>query len=312
MGIRRVTSSALCLVLVVRVERSLFVCTSGAGKLLGVPDRMSMKLQSKLGELTGATQQCLRAVIAALSQEQQCAHFKALAAAALTMADFATKQAQVRGGCCCCCCCSALLAQICFVDTCNGSGMHLISSFYVCLSWISTTAFFCFAVVMIAGCDDCLRHQTNEAAKNHNPSRLGFALVLMGPGRTMQHGPALPSEPQAAKRKAAEKADTKRQKGAKKAAKGGSVPGPHVVEAVEKKEDKEAEEEEEEEEENKGNRGGGGPQVQRGHERQQAVQKTEGWGDLAGMWPSLVRPGLGAVAQIAEQVSSSWCPLLAK
>eukprot|EP00983_Pelagomonas_calceolata_P010962 354713-Pelagomonas_calceolata.AAC.2 len=49
MRIRRITSSSPCLILVMKVERSLLKSASGARKFLGVLDRMSMKLQSKLG-----------------------------------------------------------------------------------------------------------------------------------------------------------------------------------------------------------------------------------------------------------------------
>eukprot|EP00983_Pelagomonas_calceolata_P057566 1145124-Pelagomonas_calceolata.AAC.1 len=48
-GTRRVTSSGLCLVLVMRVERILLKSVSGASKFIGALGRMSMKLQSKLG-----------------------------------------------------------------------------------------------------------------------------------------------------------------------------------------------------------------------------------------------------------------------
>eukprot|EP00983_Pelagomonas_calceolata_P117183 1160390-Pelagomonas_calceolata.AAC.5 len=51
MGIRRVTDRSLCLILVMRVERGLLKSASGASKLVSVLDRMSMKLQSKLGGL---------------------------------------------------------------------------------------------------------------------------------------------------------------------------------------------------------------------------------------------------------------------
>eukprot|EP00983_Pelagomonas_calceolata_P039690 1137295-Pelagomonas_calceolata.AAC.1 len=46
-GIRRVTSSSPCLILVMRVERSLLKSASGASKFLSVLDGMGMKLQSK-------------------------------------------------------------------------------------------------------------------------------------------------------------------------------------------------------------------------------------------------------------------------
>eukprot|EP00983_Pelagomonas_calceolata_P057271 1144997-Pelagomonas_calceolata.AAC.6 len=49
MGIRRVTSSSPCLILVARVERSLLKSVSGARKFISVLDRMGMKLQSKPG-----------------------------------------------------------------------------------------------------------------------------------------------------------------------------------------------------------------------------------------------------------------------
>eukprot|EP00983_Pelagomonas_calceolata_P134319 1162050-Pelagomonas_calceolata.AAC.6 len=47
MEIRKVTSSSLCLMLVMRVERSLLKSASGASKFISVLDGMSMKLQSK-------------------------------------------------------------------------------------------------------------------------------------------------------------------------------------------------------------------------------------------------------------------------
>eukprot|EP00983_Pelagomonas_calceolata_P028135 881746-Pelagomonas_calceolata.AAC.1 len=47
MGIRRVTSSSPCLILVTRVERSLLKRASGASKFISVLDGMGMKLQSK-------------------------------------------------------------------------------------------------------------------------------------------------------------------------------------------------------------------------------------------------------------------------
>eukprot|EP00983_Pelagomonas_calceolata_P054295 1143639-Pelagomonas_calceolata.AAC.1 len=50
MGIRRVTGSSPCLILVMRIERSLPQSVSGASKFISVQDRMSMKLQSKLGD----------------------------------------------------------------------------------------------------------------------------------------------------------------------------------------------------------------------------------------------------------------------
>eukprot|EP00983_Pelagomonas_calceolata_P134696 1162085-Pelagomonas_calceolata.AAC.3 len=49
MGIRRVTSSSPCLILVTRVKRSLLKSVSGARKFINVLDRMGMKLQSKPG-----------------------------------------------------------------------------------------------------------------------------------------------------------------------------------------------------------------------------------------------------------------------
>eukprot|EP00983_Pelagomonas_calceolata_P017463 547057-Pelagomonas_calceolata.AAC.1 len=51
MGIRRVTSSSPCLILVTRVERSLLKSASGASnlKFISVLDGMGMKLQSKPG-----------------------------------------------------------------------------------------------------------------------------------------------------------------------------------------------------------------------------------------------------------------------
>eukprot|EP00983_Pelagomonas_calceolata_P055312 1144105-Pelagomonas_calceolata.AAC.2 len=56
MGIRRVTSSNLCLVLLTIIESSLFKSASGASSFIGVLDRMSMKLQSKLrGDLSVKT-----------------------------------------------------------------------------------------------------------------------------------------------------------------------------------------------------------------------------------------------------------------
>eukprot|EP00983_Pelagomonas_calceolata_P055408 1144135-Pelagomonas_calceolata.AAC.1 len=51
MGIRRVTSRSPCLILMTRVERSLFKSTSGARKFISILDRMGMKLPSKLGGL---------------------------------------------------------------------------------------------------------------------------------------------------------------------------------------------------------------------------------------------------------------------
>eukprot|EP00983_Pelagomonas_calceolata_P024685 777274-Pelagomonas_calceolata.AAC.1 len=49
MGIRRVTSSSPCLILVTRVERSLLKSASGGRKFVSVLERMYMKLQSKPG-----------------------------------------------------------------------------------------------------------------------------------------------------------------------------------------------------------------------------------------------------------------------
>eukprot|EP00983_Pelagomonas_calceolata_P034733 1088124-Pelagomonas_calceolata.AAC.1 len=49
MGIRRVTNSSPCLILVTRVERSLLKSASGARKFISVLDRMGMKLRSKPG-----------------------------------------------------------------------------------------------------------------------------------------------------------------------------------------------------------------------------------------------------------------------
>eukprot|EP00983_Pelagomonas_calceolata_P062412 1147305-Pelagomonas_calceolata.AAC.1 len=49
MGIRKVTSSSPCLILVTRVERSLLKSASGARKYISVLDGMGMKLQSKPG-----------------------------------------------------------------------------------------------------------------------------------------------------------------------------------------------------------------------------------------------------------------------
>eukprot|EP00983_Pelagomonas_calceolata_P079014 1154481-Pelagomonas_calceolata.AAC.2 len=44
MGIRRITSSSLCL----RIERSLLKVAPGANKFISLLDRMSMKLQGKI------------------------------------------------------------------------------------------------------------------------------------------------------------------------------------------------------------------------------------------------------------------------
>eukprot|EP00983_Pelagomonas_calceolata_P022023 691250-Pelagomonas_calceolata.AAC.1 len=49
MGIRRVASCSPCLILLMRVERSLLKSLSGASKFVSILDRMSMKLQSKPG-----------------------------------------------------------------------------------------------------------------------------------------------------------------------------------------------------------------------------------------------------------------------
>eukprot|EP00983_Pelagomonas_calceolata_P025364 795912-Pelagomonas_calceolata.AAC.1 len=49
MGIREVTSCSPRLVLMMKVGRSLNKSASGASKFISVLDRMSMKLQSKLG-----------------------------------------------------------------------------------------------------------------------------------------------------------------------------------------------------------------------------------------------------------------------
>eukprot|EP00983_Pelagomonas_calceolata_P004029 131123-Pelagomonas_calceolata.AAC.1 len=49
MGIRRVTSSSLCLILAMGVERSLLKSASGARKLISILVGMGMKLQSKTG-----------------------------------------------------------------------------------------------------------------------------------------------------------------------------------------------------------------------------------------------------------------------
>eukprot|EP00983_Pelagomonas_calceolata_P011072 357053-Pelagomonas_calceolata.AAC.1 len=49
MGIRRLISSTPCLIFLARVERSLLKSTSGASKFIGVLDRTSTNLQSKLG-----------------------------------------------------------------------------------------------------------------------------------------------------------------------------------------------------------------------------------------------------------------------
>eukprot|EP00983_Pelagomonas_calceolata_P121770 1160831-Pelagomonas_calceolata.AAC.3 len=53
MGVRRVTSSAPCLILLARVERSLFKSASGANKFITVLDRMCMKLESRRGGFMG-------------------------------------------------------------------------------------------------------------------------------------------------------------------------------------------------------------------------------------------------------------------
>eukprot|EP00983_Pelagomonas_calceolata_P083197 1156108-Pelagomonas_calceolata.AAC.11 len=50
-GIRWVTSSSPCLILLMRVERSLLESSSSASKFVSILDRMSMKLHSKLGDL---------------------------------------------------------------------------------------------------------------------------------------------------------------------------------------------------------------------------------------------------------------------
>eukprot|EP00983_Pelagomonas_calceolata_P010496 340308-Pelagomonas_calceolata.AAC.1 len=44
MGIRRVTSSSPCLILSMRVERSLLESVPGASKFISILERMSMKL----------------------------------------------------------------------------------------------------------------------------------------------------------------------------------------------------------------------------------------------------------------------------
>eukprot|EP00983_Pelagomonas_calceolata_P116833 1160355-Pelagomonas_calceolata.AAC.7 len=49
MGIRRVTSSSPCLILVMRVKISLLKSASGANKFISVLNRLSMKLQGKPG-----------------------------------------------------------------------------------------------------------------------------------------------------------------------------------------------------------------------------------------------------------------------
>eukprot|EP00983_Pelagomonas_calceolata_P028062 880417-Pelagomonas_calceolata.AAC.2 len=49
MGIRRVTSSSPCLILVIKVEKRFLKNASGAGKFISTLDRMSMKLQSYFG-----------------------------------------------------------------------------------------------------------------------------------------------------------------------------------------------------------------------------------------------------------------------
>eukprot|EP00983_Pelagomonas_calceolata_P037470 1136339-Pelagomonas_calceolata.AAC.2 len=49
MGIRRVTSSCPCLILVTRVERSLLKSASGVREFLSVLNGMGMKLESKPG-----------------------------------------------------------------------------------------------------------------------------------------------------------------------------------------------------------------------------------------------------------------------
>ena len=48
MGVRRVSSSALVQTMVVEVSVSQFKCTPSASKLVGILDRMNMKLESKL------------------------------------------------------------------------------------------------------------------------------------------------------------------------------------------------------------------------------------------------------------------------
>eukprot|EP00983_Pelagomonas_calceolata_P019279 606407-Pelagomonas_calceolata.AAC.1 len=48
MGIRRVTSSSPCPILVMRSKRSLLKSASGASKFISALDRLSMKFQSKL------------------------------------------------------------------------------------------------------------------------------------------------------------------------------------------------------------------------------------------------------------------------
>eukprot|EP00983_Pelagomonas_calceolata_P074108 1152412-Pelagomonas_calceolata.AAC.1 len=53
--IRRVTSSSPCLVLLIRVERSLLESASGARKFISILDGMGMKLQSKPGGCMSVT-----------------------------------------------------------------------------------------------------------------------------------------------------------------------------------------------------------------------------------------------------------------
>eukprot|EP00983_Pelagomonas_calceolata_P055919 1144358-Pelagomonas_calceolata.AAC.1 len=63
MGIRRVTSSSPCLILAMRVERSLLESASGANKFISALNRMpfcsvSMKLQSKPGSCMSVKTPC--------------------------------------------------------------------------------------------------------------------------------------------------------------------------------------------------------------------------------------------------------------
>eukprot|EP00983_Pelagomonas_calceolata_P052185 1142727-Pelagomonas_calceolata.AAC.3 len=51
MVLRRVTSSSPCLILVMKGERNHIPSKSGASKFMSILDRMSMKLQSKLGDV---------------------------------------------------------------------------------------------------------------------------------------------------------------------------------------------------------------------------------------------------------------------
>eukprot|EP00983_Pelagomonas_calceolata_P053754 1143416-Pelagomonas_calceolata.AAC.3 len=60
MGTRRVTSSSPCLILAMRGERSLPKSAYGASSFISALDRMSMKLQSKLGGCMGANTKLLK------------------------------------------------------------------------------------------------------------------------------------------------------------------------------------------------------------------------------------------------------------